>query len=41
MYSYVKFKAFSFFFQKIIEIHKKGPGGFIGVLALNSRKMNR
>ena len=30
MYSYVKFKAFSFFYQKIIEIHKKGPGGFIG-----------
>ena len=31
MYSYVKFKAFSFFYQKIIEIHKKGPGGFITV----------
>jgi hypothetical protein len=30
MYSYVKFKAFSFFYQKIIEIHKKWPGGFIG-----------
>jgi hypothetical protein len=24
MYSYVKFKAFSFFYQKIIEIQKRG-----------------
>ena len=32
MYSYVKFKAFCFFYQKIIEIHKKGPGGFIGIV---------
>ena len=30
MYSYVKFKTFSFFLPKILEIHKKGPGGFIG-----------
>ena len=30
MYSYVKFNPFSFFLSKILEIHKKGPGGFIG-----------
>ena len=34
MYSYVKFKTFSFFLPKILEIHKKGPGGFIGTVNL-------
>ena len=32
MYSCVKFKHIFLFLPKILEIHKKGPGGFIGLI---------
>jgi len=36
MYSYVKFKAFSFFYQKIIEIHKRGLVVSLGLPGLRT-----